>query len=252
MKKASRHTSATRAKLFVAAISVGLAWGVASALPETSSPSDGWRLRVAVEEPVRYLDASGRRVDFSEPALRETTPTTLVETTTVLADSSTPRETPVGATLDDPEPLAGSFPPAEEASENARAQETDWAVVDEDEEKRRDWSRELRLEEFAEPSFVDVEAPTWRDDVSIVFATYEELEALPSGANVLASNLASPALRKLATNASAASGYYAETASVTEANAEQAQAATSVPARVGVFAACGTFEANGVAKTRVH
>ncbi|MBR4834537.1 MAG: hypothetical protein IKU86_09455 [Thermoguttaceae bacterium] len=266
-KETLRSRSASRAKLFVAALSVGLAWGAASALPETAPTFDGWRFRVDalelfradVGEPLSYLDGSGRRVDSSKPlALPETPSTTLVESTTLLADSAAAIETQAGATLGEAEPLAeiASFPSESEEPADARFIEAAWAVADDDVEKRRDWSLELRLEEFAEPSFAEVEAPAWRDDVSVVFATYEELEALPVGANAVASNLVSPALRKLATDASLVSGYYAETSSVSDANATQTRptpdSAAPAPARVGVFAACGTFEANGVAKTRVR
>lgn len=268
-KETLSRRSASRAKIFVAALAVGLAWGAASAAPQTAPSFDGWRFRVDAlalfqsdaAEPLSYLDGSGRRVDLSEPnALPETAPT-LGESTTLLANFSTPDETPIGATLCDPEPLdeIASFPAEpEERPADARFVEAAWAVADDDAEKRRDWSLELRLEEFAEPSFAEVEAPAWRDEIAVDFATPAELEALPAGANAFASSLVSPTLRKLSADASSASGYYVETTSVSDANAPQTTSApasvakSAAPTRVGVFSACGTFEANGVAKTRVR
>lgn len=269
----------TSAKFFAAAFCVALGWGAASAFPSGSTLGDAWRFRFdsfglfsssaqrrVEERPLCYLDASGRRFgvgdEISTPRL-ETPPALIAESTELLADGSLPlEEEPVGATFDEAEPEWEPVAFADAQTSASLFADAGWIVVDPDAQKRDDWSRELQLETFSEPTFAEFSAPTWRDDVAIASATLDELRALEFEPGV-ASSLASPELRRVA-NARLASGDYsfAETSNASDANASQTPNVSSqtapppappvAPTRVGAFTACGAFEADGVAKVRVQ
>ncbi len=288
MKKrpSPNRRSAVRAKCFVAALCVAFGWGAASLTPTDSTLGAAWRFRFESfalfstnahsrdeDRPFSYLDASGRRVVFdaiSTPRL-ETSPTFVAESTELLANAVLPLETePIGATFDEAESESESepvsFATADAQTPVASAPllpDGGWLVVDENAEERDEWSRELRLEAFPEPTFAESSAPTWRDDVPIVPATVDELRALEFEPGVVASSLVSSSLRRRAANARLVSGDYSfvETSSVGGANEPQTssfsvstpeQTPAVAPTRVGAFTACGTFDSNGVAKVRVQ
>jgi hypothetical protein len=267
------------AKFFAAAFSVALGWCVASAFPSGSTLGTAWRFRFesfgpfsqnerrcAEDRSLSYLDASGRRVavnaETSSPRL-ETAPTFVAESTELLADDALPLEKEsVGATFDEAEP---ELEPV--AFDNAQTPassfaDASWLVVDQNAQEREEWSRELRLGSFSEPKFAEFSLPNWRDAVALESATPDELRALEFEPGV-SSSLVSPELRRLA-NARLASGdhEFAETSNASDANAPQTPNASSqtaqktptqaAPTRVGAFAACGAFEADGVAKVRVQ
>lgn len=286
MKKRSPapRRSALSAKFFVAALCVVLGFGAASAIPGGSTLGETWRFRLEAfgpfstsarrdaERPLSYLDASGRRValDASSAPRFDSTPAFVSESTELLANDASPAPEPVGATFDEAEPESTpvSFANAETApeAEEPTSLFTDdgWFVVDADDRERDEWSRELRLETFPEPTFAECSAPTWRDAVAVEAATLDELRALEFEPGVGSSSLVSSSLRRRAANARLVSGDYsfAETSNASDANAPQTSVApapvpttaptSTVPTRVGAFTACGTFDTNGVVKVRVQ
>lgn len=269
---------ASSAKFFAAALCVALGWGAASAFPSGSTLGETWRFRfdsfglfsanapnADEERPLSYLDASGRRVVLGENSTPrfETEPTFVAEATELLADDALPFETePVGATFDEAEPELEpvSFANADAQTSDPLFANAGWLVVDENAQERDEWSRALRLETFSEPTFAELSAPTWRDDVAVEPATLAELRALEFEPGVVASSVVSPELRRRAANARLVSGDYsfAETSNALDANAPQPSTAparptaSQAPTRVGAFTACGAFESDGVAKVRVQ
>lgn len=286
MKKSTsdRRRSASSAKFFVAALCVVLGWCAASSIPSDSTLGTTWRFRFEsfgpfstsarrcdAERPLSYLDASGRRVvlDGGSVPRVEPAPAFVAESTELLANDAPLETESLGATFDEAEPVATpvSFANAEPETNDASASlfaDAGWLVVDEDARERDEWSRELRLEAFPEPTFAELSAPTWRDDVAVDAATLAELRALEFEPGVVPSSLVSSSLRRRTANARLLSGDYsfAETSNASDANAPRtpvapaptatAQTSPVVPTRVGAFTACGTFETNGVAKVRVQ
>lgn len=281
-KRSAQRRSASRAKLLVAAICLGLGWGAASVVPNDSTLGETWSVRFesfdlfslnafrrADERPLCYLDANGRRFapeTATTPTL-ETEPAFLAESEELLADDVATETQALGATFAEtvsPVELAPvSF--ADETEETLAPVDADaengWLVVDENAEKRDRWSREIALEPFAAPNFAESSLPTWRDEIAVVPATTDELRALEFEPGLSRSALVSSTLRRRAALAPLASGAhsFAETANVSDANAsanasqpEAPRVATTAPARVGSFSAPGMFDANGVATVRVQ
>lgn len=283
MKKRSpaNRRSAARAKILVAALAVVSGWGAASSVPSDATLGASWRFRLesfgffSTNEPFRdeerrfsFLDASGRRVvlDAVSSPRFETAPAFVAESTELLANAAPLETEPNGATFDEAEPTS---PPVAFANADAETPaslfaDADWIVADANASERDEWSRELRLEAFPEPTFAESSAPTWRDDVSVAAATLDELRALEFEPGVVPSSLVSSALRRRAAKAPLLSGDYsfAETSNASDANAPQTpvvsaptapiSSAKPAPTRVGAFTAYGTFDSNGGAKVRVQ
>lgn len=296
-KRSSARRSDTRAKFFLAAFCLALGWSAAAVVPADSTLGATWRFRLesfgpfastvrqtADDRPLCYLDASGRRVAPNETTIprSETEPTFGDESAELWANAETLETTPNGATFAETEAEAEmkttpvSFASADlefdaeseiesdAETSSARFSNADWIVVDENAQERDNWSRELRLVAFSEPTFAESSAPTWRDAVAIETATLDELRALEFEPGAVPSSLVSSSLRRRSANARLHSGDYsfAETSNVSDANAPRttvastpastSQISTAAPTRVGAFAACGAFESDGGARVRVQ
>ena len=274
MKKRSsaNRRSASRAKFVAAALCLGLGWGGASLVPDSSTLGENWRFRIEsfalfswndstcdAAGPRSRLDASGRRVVLDAPdGVRFDVPSAFVDESAELwASAVSPEAEPVGATFDEAEP---SLTPVSFANADAASTvDGSWLGVDQYEQERARWSNELRLEPFPEPTFAEHSAPAWRDAVAVEPATAAELRALDFEPGVVPSALVSSTLSRRSSRALLPSGDYsfAETSNASDANASEppvvsTPAPATAPARVGAFTACGPFESNGVAKLRVQ
>lgn len=286
MKKrsANNRRSASRAKLFVAALCLGLGWGAASAIsaiPADSTDAETWSvrfesfnlfspnsLRGAEERPLCYLDATGRRVSLENATapLLETEPAFLAESEELLADDSALDVQPLGAIFAETVSVVELDPVSfSETNEEdfAATTENGWLGVDEDAEERDRWANEIAVNPFPVPSFAESSLPGWRDDVSVASATIDELRALASEPGLGRSTLVSSTLRRRAALAPLASGghSFAETSNVADANSnasvdasqpEPPRVATIAPARVGSFSDSGAYGTNGVATVRIQ